>query len=181
MSNKKFSKFFEFKKNLISKNSEKKDDDDQNFIKKDSQESQETKFSKVKQSNQTREVIEKLKNPISIFPKNNQQRNLDNEIGGLESEEKKETSSEDVWDNRSEEVDKMGSIDTFNSTGIRSVIAKRKRERLELTQKIAAGKPLTNTEKKSESSENQSHLTRLKNLRQDRSHEGNKNGGSRGF
>jgi hypothetical protein len=172
-------KFFEFKKNSILKNSEKKEDDDQNFIKKDSPESQETKFSEVKESTQTKEIIEKLKDPI--FPKNNQQRSLDVEIGGLESEEKKEISSEDVWDNRSEEVDKMGSIDTFNSTGIRSVIAKRKRERLELAKKIAAGKPLTKTEKKIESSENQSHLTRLKNLRQDRSHEINKNGGSRGF
>jgi hypothetical protein len=164
------------KKNL--KNSKKEEDDDQNFIKKDSQESQEAKFLEVKESNQTQEVIEELKSPI--FPKNNQQRNLDVEIGGLESEEKKEISSEDIWDNRSEEVDKMGSIDTFNSTGIRSLIAKRKREKLELAQKIAGGKPLTNTEKKSESSEGQSHLTRLKNLRLDRSHEPN-NGGSRGF
>lgn len=55
----------------------------------------------------------------SIRPESYQQRNLDREIGGLEEgkkgvEEKEEQLQkhiEDVWDKRSEEVDKIGAID----------------------------------------------------------------------
>lgn len=72
--------------------------------------------------------FKKIKN--LIFPKQNQVRTLDNEVGGLEQEKDKGISSKDVWDDRSEEVDKMGSTDTFNTTGMRSVVWNAKKNRL---------------------------------------------------
>lgn len=68
----------------------------------------------------------------AITPKIDHVRTLDNEHGGLELETLKTSKKEqkDFWDDRSEEVDKMGSVDSFNSTGIRSVIAKNKRDRV---------------------------------------------------
>jgi hypothetical protein len=68
----------------------------------------------------------------AITPKIDHVRTLDNEHGGLELETAKITKEEqkDIWDDRSEEVDRMGSVDSFNSTGIRSFIAKNKRDRI---------------------------------------------------
>jgi hypothetical protein len=68
----------------------------------------------------------------AITPKIDHVRTLDNEHGGLELETAKISKEEqkDAWDDRSEEVDKMGSVDSFNSTGIRSFIARNKRDRI---------------------------------------------------
>lgn len=105
------------------------EDDDQNFIKKDDQEESNDKINKVFQ-NLTNDLAD-VKAKISEFlSKKNQQRNLDRETGGLEAEEQKESSEKDVWDDRSEEVDKMGSTDTFNTTGMRSVVDRAKKQRL---------------------------------------------------
>ena len=106
-------------------------DDEPNFIKKDDKE-ESTKKEQGEEKQEKDEVagvINKLKN--IVWPESNQQRNLDRETGGLEVEKRKSISSIDAWDGRSEEVDRMGSTDTFNSTGVRSVVARKKRERLE--------------------------------------------------
>ena len=109
------------------------DADDQRFIdKKENQndeKQQEGDENDKKQENQGGGgFFKKIKN--LIFPKQNQVRTLDNEVGGLEQEEDKGISHKDVWDDRSEEVDKMGSTDTFNTTGMRSVVWNAKKNRL---------------------------------------------------
>jgi hypothetical protein len=109
------------------------EDKDQNYIKLD--EKQEKKDSKIT------EVFNNLVNDLTVakqkisefLSRRNQQRNLDRENGGIETEEQKELSgkeNKDVWDDRSEEVDKMGSTDTFNTTGMKSVVWKAKKERI---------------------------------------------------
>ncbi len=173
------------KQEIAAKPLKPEEDDDQNFIKKDStheqKETSETiepkNFETAKNASETQNIIGKLRN--FIFPKNNQQRNLDQETGGLEAEEKKEISVEDTWDDRSKEVDEMGSNNTFESTGIKSVIAKKKREKLETT-KEAIEAAAINKKLKGKNSGNllekiqpqqKSYVERLKNLEQDRSHE----------
>ena len=151
------------------------EDDDQNFIKKDEPQVAEEK-SEVKEGEEVQGIIWKLKN--LVFPENNQQRNLAREVGGLEAAEKKEIKSVDVWDGRSEEVDKMGSTDVFNSSGMRSVVWKKKREKRLAIQAakhaLAAAGTITTTSKK-EVAETfgvppaQGYISRLKNLKQDRS------------
>ncbi|MBL6665096.1 MAG: hypothetical protein ISQ34_04555 [Rickettsiales bacterium] len=128
---------------------------DQNFIKKDDIPDPE----KIKPNTKN-----------NIKPKNNQTRDLDKEVGGLEDEEKKEISSEDVWDNRSEEVDKMGSTQVFNTSGMKSVVWKKKQKRLKKA----------NTQ---DGFEGMSYVDRVKNLREDRSgaNHSHKEGGGGGF
>ncbi len=109
------------------------DADDQRFIdkreNKNDEKQQEGDENDKKQENQGGGgFFKKIKN--LIFPKQNQVRTLDNEVGGLEQEEDKGISNKDVWDDRSEEVDKMGSTDTFNTTGMRSVVWNAKKNRL---------------------------------------------------
>ncbi len=124
----------EFDKN----NNPKNDEDDQVFIEKDG-EQESDKSSKSKKDNRynnsnnkdtenKNSLFSKIRN--FIFPKNNQVRTLDNEVGGLEQKENANSSSKDAWDDRSEEVDKMGSADTFNSTGIKSFVWRAKFNRL---------------------------------------------------
>jgi predicted nuclease with TOPRIM domain len=136
------------------------EDDDQNFIKKD-----EAQVGEVK-------------------PESNQQRNLDRETGGLEEEEQKETGENDVWDDRSEEVDKMGSTDTFNTTSMKSVVWKQKKDRLAKKRAAqhhseAAGVAVeVQSKSKGKSFDEMGYVERLRNLKQDRSHE---NQGGRGI
>lgn len=119
-------------------NNLKNDEDDQIFIKKDdAQKSDKSSESKKdnrynNSNNQNNENKNNLFSKIRnfIFPKNNQVRTLDNEVGGLEQKENVSSSSKDIWDDRSEEVDKMGSSDTFNSTGIKSFVWRAKFNRL---------------------------------------------------
>jgi hypothetical protein len=172
-------------KNSPNKNEE---DSDQNFIKKDVSQDQEVgqkkleNIEEVKSGQETQSVIKKLKN--IIFPEKNEQRNLDRETGGLEAEEKKEISIVDVWDGRSEEVDKMGSSDTFNSTGIRSFIWKKKKEKLELAKEgleasAFNSKKLKGKNSKSAASQtneapvSEGYVAKLRHLKQDRDHENN--------
>ena len=65
-----------------------------------------------------RATMSKEERDSSILPENHQQRNLDREVGGLEEGKKgvkekkdeKEKAVEDIWDDRSEAVDEMGSF-----------------------------------------------------------------------
>lgn len=94
----------------------KPEDDDENFI--DLQEEQEIEemFEEVE------EVIDVLKESSAIKPESNQQRNLDRETGGLEADVEEATfTSEDSWDERSEEVDRMGTNDPLSSSNTKSL------------------------------------------------------------
>ncbi len=155
------------------------EEDDQKFIKKEVVEQEE----EAKKSQNTENIEANSEN--SIKPESNQQRNLDREVGGLEDEERKESSEKDVWDDRSEEVDKMGSTDTFNTTSMKSVVWKQKRDRLAKKRAAkhhaeAAITALENQNKESAGSsfDNMGYVARLKNMKQDRSHE---NKGGRGI
>ena len=152
------------------------DEDEPNFIKKDDPEK--------KQESEMQEASDEVAIAIKtnlIKPINNQQRNLDREVGGLEEEEQKESSEKDVWDDRSEEVDKMGSTDVFNTTGMRSVIWKQKQNRLIAKKFHDAGvdattvKALKNGKTKVQGSsfDDMGYVEKLKHLKQDRSHENN--------
>ena len=117
------------------------EDDDQKFIDKsesqeETQEQTENKTESVKKSSEVQGILGKLKG--FVFPKNIQQRNLDLETGGLEAEEDKGISEQDVWDSRSDEVTKMGSKNVFNSTGMRSVINKMKKNKKEEQERVEA-------------------------------------------
>lgn len=105
------------------------EEDDERFIKKDSKEEQKSDIENAVQEAESEGIFKKIKK--DIFPKANQQRNLDNETGGVEEEKDSGKSEDDIWDDRSEEVDKMGSTDVFNSSGMRSVVWKKKKERLD--------------------------------------------------
>lgn len=180
---------------LIKKEDEDGEDSDQNFIKKDGEEKKLEDHLREfveEENSEVQDIISELKN--IIFPKNNQQRNLARETGGLEAEEKKEISAKDVWDDRSEEVDKMGSTDSFNTSGMKSVVWKQKRDRLakkkyekEHLKNAAEAAAMTKespqrggissagTQGKS-SFDNMSFTQKLQNFRQDRSNDGNANG-----
>ncbi len=73
-------------------------------------------------------------NETEIRPESHHQRNLSIETGGLEAQEQKNTKSEDIWDDRSEEVDRMGTeggIKSINTTAKRSMLWRLKRKRLD--------------------------------------------------
>jgi len=164
-------------------------DSDQNFIKKDEEKKA------VKQ--EVDEIIGKLKN--LVFPKNNQQRNLNRETGGLEQEETKNIESIDFWDGRSEEITSIGKIDPLGTSGKKSMIWKAKKQKAEEQKqaKEALGVETT-TQKKNYKTGNQqpsqegvydsrsdnsqsftSKINNLRKLKQDRENEGNGNQFSR--
>lgn len=154
-------------KNLEEDLKNKPEEDDQKFIKKDGEVTEE----------EVQEVIDDLKKARNLIkPEANQQRNLDREIGGLEQEEQKESSEKDVWDDRSEEVDKMGSTDTFNSSGMKSAVWKQKQNRLakkksEKHHLASAGAALEakNKMQGGSSFDGMGYVEKLKHLKQDRS------------
>ena len=78
------------------------------------------------------EVVEELKRNGAIRPEGNQQRNLDRETGGLEKEEYKEKSIKDVWDDRSDEIDREGAIDQLGSAAKKSMIWRHKKAKLDV-------------------------------------------------
>ena len=90
------------------------DDGDQRFIKKDSV------IEEI--SEELEEIVEEFKENHDIRPEGFQQRNLDREMGGLETEEQKESSKKDIWDDRSEEVDRMGSHNPLGSSAKKSML-----------------------------------------------------------
>jgi len=73
-------------------------------------------------------------NKTEIRPQGNQQRNLDRETGGLEEnqeEKKEETKQKDVWDDRSEEVDRVGAINQLGGDDKESMIWRIKKTKLD--------------------------------------------------
>lgn len=152
------------------------EDDDQNFIKKD--EPQEQKEDEEKDVNAKEEKPKGIFQKLTefVFPKNNQQRNLDKETGGLETKKDKGISEKDVWDDRSEQVDQMGSTNVFQTSGMRSVVWKQKRKRLEAAKNAAEAAAIGDTLQKNKvdlkdsfGAPTQGYVARLKNMRQDRS------------
>jgi hypothetical protein len=151
------------------------EDDDERFVKKDSKEEQkesktaEEKIEEVEEKPEVQSIIGKLKK--FIFPKNNKRRDLDLEVGGLEMKKQKESNEKDIWDDRSEEVDKMGSTDTFNTTGMKSVVWKQKRARIDAKKhakkgaEVGAAADVEGTQ----NFNNMGYVARLKNMKQDRS------------
>jgi hypothetical protein len=153
---------------------EKKDEEsDQRFVKKDEK--------KTEKKEEVDEVIEALRQS-GVRPEGYQQRNLDNETGGLEAEERKEISSKDFWDERSEEVDKMGSVNAFQKSSIKAMIWRYKKQKLEAKKmgKEAAAAAATMVKKGKGQQQGQdgqglgqqtTYSQKLRNLRQDRDHE----------
>lgn len=123
-----------------------------------------------------------------VRPESNQQRNLDRENGGLEVEDKKkERKVTDVWDGRSEEVDKMGSINQLRGTGKESMIWRLKKAALDHKKQDKQEKKHSAKEEKVgsldgllkgfDSSKKASFTQKLKGFKQDQSHEGPNQGG----
>ena len=85
----------------------KDEDDDQNFIKKDDpEEKREEVFQDIKSDlDSAVQDLEAAQN--GVRPEGNQQRNLDRETGGLESEQDMGVSEKDAWDDRGEQISKM--------------------------------------------------------------------------
>ena len=172
--------------NILPKNEEddeeNNEDDDERFVKKDSKEEQkqtETAEEKIEANPEVKSIIGKLKN--FIFPKSNKRRDLDLEVGGVEMKKQKKSDEKDVWDDRSEEVDKMGSTDTFNTTGMKSVVWKQKRARLAAKKHAKEGAEIgaAAATQGTQNFNNMGYVARLKNMKQDRSGiTGGKNGGN---
>ena len=103
----------------LDKNQDDEEDDDQNFIRKD--EPQEEKSEETNLDGK----------PGAVRPEGNQQRNLDREHGGLEAKFSQKPGDVDVWDGRSEEVDRMGSVNAFQKASIKSMIWRYKKQKLD--------------------------------------------------
>lgn len=114
------------------------------------------------------DLQETKENLEGILPESNQQRNLDREVGGLESElmPKQEKVVEDEWDDRGEEIQEMNEdayedlIDASTSSLRQSFIGTKKRQKKQAKKNAEAAK---------DSFEEMSHVQRLKNLREDKS------------
>lgn len=100
---------------------------------------EEPKYDEIKEKEEARKkadiVVETLKQ--GIIPENFHQRNLDLEVGGLETDKKAEQHIEDIWDERSEEVDIMGLqhaseqiSGAIGTTGKRAMIDRLKKKRM---------------------------------------------------
>ena len=117
---------------------------DQNFISniQDSSQKSETKLTEKSADSSAKiseedgkkidDIIELLRKN-NIRPMNNQQRNLDREEGGLESEENEsEIASIDAWDNRFEEIAEMAESHPINnSSGKKAMLWDLKRKKLQ--------------------------------------------------
>ena len=117
---------------------------DQNFISniQDSSQKSETQSTEKSEDSSAKiseedgkkidDIIELLRKN-NIIPISNQQRNLDREEGGLESEENEsEIVSIDAWDNRFEEIAEMAeSHPVNNSSGKKSMLWDLKRKKLQ--------------------------------------------------
>ena len=155
------------KKKILDKyvNQDKKEDADQNFI------GMEQAFENLKG-----DVNETVEDTQEFIAKRNQQRNLDREQGGVENQatkeevqnsgeiadgqkaqEEQQKSEDDLWDDRSQEVDDMV-VDVFNTTGMKSVVWKKKQERLKKKKQ----------EKQGEIDNDMSMTQKVKQLRQER-------------
>lgn len=99
------------------------EDDDQNYMKKDG--ANPDSSSGIKNPSEG-----DFNKKSDILPDGTRRRDLDVEKGGLEMELDVRDRNGDVWDERSQEVDRMGSIDPLNdSASKRSMIWRLKRKR----------------------------------------------------
>lgn len=157
---------------------EEDEDDDQQFIKKEGEslEGLEENFE-----------IELPGKSGAVRPEGNQQRNLDREHGGLEVKIQGEQNVVDAWDGRSEEVDRMGSVNAFQKASIKSMIWRYKKQKLdeakEAIQEAAQEgakqmrkQDVGHFDSRQGSMDQQGYVERIKHMQQDRSHEGG-NGG----
>lgn len=128
----------------------------------------------------------------AIRPEGNQQRNLDREVGGTEegkvgsekeNDERQEVHTKDAWDDRSEEVDKMGSHIPLGSTAKKSMIWRLKKAKLDGKEAIAKAADALEAHsvnkggKFFDSSKQQGGFKQMIRARQDRNDENNKGGG----
>jgi hypothetical protein len=164
--------------------------DDQKFIKKDDKSSNAKK--ETKESDEIVEIIENLSG--EILPESNQQRNLDREAGGVEEENSKITaevsgfenwqksnSEKDAWDERSEEVDNMGSINPIGTSAKKSMIWRSKKKKLDEKKIAEAADAIEATKQANKSSgfnssQKQGFVSQIKGFRQDS--QSFKNGGN---
>lgn len=111
------------------------EDDDQDYRKKDEEQKEQDsqKTEEVKSEEEVQGIIQKLKK--IIFPKTNKVRNLDLETGGLETKSDDGKREDDLWDKRVEEIDDM-QVDRFNTSGMKSVVWKEKKKRLNLKKEL---------------------------------------------
>ncbi len=89
------------------------------------------KVDQVRSNHEVEEVVEELKKSNGLRPEGNQQRNLDREIGGVEEHAYVETGEKDIWDDRSDEIDKAGAIDQLGSSAKKSMIWRNKKGKLD--------------------------------------------------
>jgi hypothetical protein len=128
----------------------------------------------------------------AIRPEANQQRNLDREVGGTEegkvgsekaNDELQEIHTKDIWDDRSEEVDKMGSHIPLGSNAKKSMIWRLKKAKLDGKEAIAKAADaieahsINKSGKVFDSSKQQGGFKQMIQARQDRSNENDKGGG----
>ncbi len=149
------------------------EDGDQNFIKKDeTQIENQEKEEEAGIEGVTNRLLTGLQNAANklksiIFPEVTQQRNLDRETGGIEIEEDKGISEEDMWDKRPDEIKKMAE-NVFETTGMKSRVwqlkAKRLKEKKERDREGAEAAAASKT-----ANPRQGYVAKLKNLKLDRS------------
>lgn len=123
----------EVKNDLKEEEEKKSEDDDGRSIKKgEEQQEESTEKENLDKafSNLVSDVNDAAIELSEFLSKKNQQRNLVRENGGLESEEQKEVSTKDSWDDRSEEIDKMGDYDISEDKAANMVQWAAKKNRL---------------------------------------------------
>ena len=123
----------EVKNDLKEEEEKKSEDDDGRSIKKgEEQQEESTEKENLDKafSNLVSDVNDAAIELSEFLSKKNQQRNLVRENGGLESEEQKEVSAKDSWDDRSEEIDKMGDYDISEDKAANMVQWAAKKNRL---------------------------------------------------
>ncbi len=130
----------------------KDEDDDQNFIKKDgAEEKREGVFQDIKSN--LDHVVQDLETAQNgVRPEGNQQRNLDRETGGLESEQDMGVSEKDAWDDRGEQISETihGGEDLNNaskSSRAQGFIHVAKQKNLQAKHNEAAGATLSHVAK----------------------------------
>lgn len=129
----------------------------------------------------------KDKQDKSIRPEGYQQRNLDREVGGLEAgedsikeiKEKIEQHIEDEWDKRSDEIDKIGSIDPLAGHDKESMTWRLKKIRLKIGKHLQKGGDQKSDSKNFDSRYAGGGFSQMIKARQDYGHDQNNSGNSR--
>ncbi len=137
--------------------------DDESYIKKDENKKNAQEAADI--------IVEKLRKSTSgVRPNHFHHRDLDVEVGGLEQKEQKEARIDDIWDNRSEEVDEVsieGNRKAINTTGKRSMLWRIKKNKKDKTERLSEEMEIAENETKK-------HTDKVK---QERSQDNSKGGG----